>query len=141
MSGLGASLVFLDTSYLVALGSPRDQLRPVAAAWTARRLRPLVTTEYVLVETLNALRDVPLRTEATGLIARLRRNPDLEIVPASDELFDAGLALYAARPDKPWSVTDCISFHLMTERGLKRALTHDHHFAQAKFVPLLRQDP
>jgi predicted nucleic acid-binding protein len=43
--------------------------------------------------------------------------------------------------DKEWSLTDCISFLLMRERGIHEALTHDHHFEQAGFVALLRSDP
>ena len=41
------------------------------------------------------------------------------------------------RPDKAWSLTDCISFAVMAERGLTEALTADHHFEQAGFRVLL----
>jgi predicted nucleic acid-binding protein len=30
---------------------------------------------------------------------------------------------------------------VMNERGISRALTHDHHFEQAGFEALLRHDP
>lgn len=53
-------------------------------------------------------------------------------------LWRRGLGLYAARPDKAWSLTDCISFVVMTDRGLTEALTGDHHFEQAGFRALLR---
>ena len=43
-----------------------------------------------------------------------------------------GLALYRSRPDKGWSLTDCISFILMKRYALQDALTADHHFVQAK---------
>ena len=36
------------------------------------------------------------------------------------------------------SFTDCTSFLLMKELGLREALTKDAHFAEAGFVPLLR---
>jgi predicted nucleic acid-binding protein len=52
-------------------------------------------------------------------------------------LFDAGLELYSRRPDKEWSLTDCISFVVMEEHGLTEALTTDHHFEQAGFTALL----
>jgi hypothetical protein len=59
-------------------------------------------------------------------------------VPASRELFDSGWALYQDRPDKDWSLTDCISFVAMRERGIIEALTGDHHFEQAGFRALLK---
>jgi uncharacterized protein len=36
--------------------------------------------------------------------------------------------------DKEWSVTDCISFTVMKDKSLTRALTGDHHFGQAGFA-------
>jgi predicted nucleic acid-binding protein len=59
------------------------------------------------------------------------------IVPPQEAHFDAGYSLYASRPDKDWSLTDCISFVLMKELGVSEALTGDHHFQQAGFVALL----
>ena len=59
------------------------------------------------------------------------------IIPPDAALFDRGLALYASRLDKDWSLTDCISFVAMQEQGLEEALTGDQHFAQAGFSVLL----
>lgn len=67
-----------------------------------------------------------------------RKSPKVEVTPATRELFESGWNLYAARPDKDWSLTDCISFVVMQERGITDALTGDHHFEQAGFKPLLR---
>jgi predicted nucleic acid-binding protein len=52
-----------------------------------------------------------------------------------------GLELHSRRADKEWSLTDCISFFVMQERGIHQALAHDHHFEQAGFEALLRRDP
>lgn len=60
-------------------------------------------------------------------------------VPGSPDLFGRGFELYAARPDKDWSLTDCISFVVMKDRRLERALTADVHFVQAGFHALLRE--
>jgi uncharacterized protein len=46
--------------------------------------------------------------------------------------------LYERRPDKSWSLTDCISFVVMQRDGISEALTGDHHFEQAGFVRLLK---
>jgi hypothetical protein len=64
-------------------------------------------------------------------------DPYTTIVGFSEPLFQAALDLYARRPDKGWSLTDCTSFVVMQRDGLTDALTGDHHFAQAGFVPLL----
>ena len=42
-------------------------------------------------------------------------------------LLDA-LTLYKSRPDKEYSLTDCISMQTMRREGLTEVLTNDHHF-------------
>jgi uncharacterized protein len=56
----------------------------------------------------------------------------------SDALFEHGCELFGNRPDKDWSLTDCISFAAMSRLGLVDALTGDKHFEQAGFQILLR---
>jgi uncharacterized protein len=67
-----------------------------------------------------------------------RTDQALTVVEASHDLFERGLDLFGKRPDKEWSLTDCISFVVMQEQGLTDALTADHHFDQAGFVRLLK---
>jgi predicted nucleic acid-binding protein len=78
-----------------------------------------------------------LRQAAARLVRNTLSNPDIEVVEHSHEAFLAGLELYEARPDKGYSLTDCISMNLMRERGINEALTHDHHFEQEGFTILL----
>jgi predicted nucleic acid-binding protein len=56
----------------------------------------------------------------------------------SRELFLAGLDLYRARPDKGYSLTDCMSMLIMRREGLAEILTHDRHFEQEGFRALFR---
>lgn len=74
---------------------------------------------------------------AARFLLALDSDPRAEIVPLSEPLYARGLALYRDRPDKGWSLTDCISFVVMKEMGLSEAFTGDHHFSQAGYVPLL----
>lgn len=60
------------------------------------------------------------------------------VIAAEQSLMDRGLQLYSARPDKDWSLTDCISYVVMQENGLTEALTGDYHFEQAGFVAVLK---
>jgi hypothetical protein len=73
------------------------------------------------------------------LLQVLRAAPRVVLVPATEELFQAGIGLYGSRSDKDWSLTDCISFVLMQRRGIQMALTGDRHFEQAGFTALLRR--
>jgi predicted nucleic acid-binding protein len=61
--------------------------------------------------------------------------------PATLALLDAGMTLHARAADKDWSLTDCISFHVMLQRNLTQAPAYDKHFVQAGFEALLRQEP
>jgi len=70
----------------------------------------------------------------------IRSNPKITLVSASSELLDRGCALYLARKDKSWSLTDCISFEIMGERGISVALTADRHFEQAGFNIILKAE-
>ena len=53
-------------------------------------------------------------------------------------MFQRGLRLYEERPDKEWSLTDCLSFVVMKDENLREALTGDQHFEQAGFIALLK---
>ena len=97
----------------------------------------LTTTEFVLVEVANALSTPSTRLQAVKLIDGLRQLPAVRIIPVSQELLDAGLALYRNRPDKEWSLTDCTSFVVMQQERITEAFTSDHHFEQAGFTKLL----
>ena len=129
--------VFADTSFYAAIVNRRDQLHARATKIAAAIAGLVVTTEFVLLETANFCLEGHRRSVYLRLIANLRAAAAVEIIPASSEAFQAGLALFAARSDKDWSLTDCISFHIMRQRGLAEALTGDHNFEQAGFVALL----
>ena len=81
------------------------------------------------------------RDVAATIISQLLTHPTVTVLPATDEWFDRGLSLYRSRPDKEWSLTDCISFQVMREREITQALTHDEHFIQAGFEAILRRTP
>jgi hypothetical protein len=129
--------VFADTFYYIALLSHRDARHDRVAALAESLDSPTVTTAWVLTEVGDALAAPAERPRFVGLLDALREDPDCTVVPASQELFDRGVQLYRERPDKDWSLTDCISFVVMREHGLTEALTGDHHFDQAGFTILL----
>jgi predicted nucleic acid-binding protein len=130
--------VFADTSFYVVVVNREDAAHHVAREFALRFHGIMLTTEYVLVEVGNWLSRSGDRSVFLDLMARLMSDAHTVIVPADHNLFERGLALYAERPDKDWSLTDCIWFIVMQEREVMEALTADRHFEQAGFVALLR---
>jgi predicted nucleic acid-binding protein len=50
-------------------------------------------------------------------------DPSMRVIEVTRALFLEGLALYRARPDKDYSLTDCISMRVMRRESLTDALT------------------
>ena len=130
--------VLADTSFYVAVLNPDDADHAPACAWSRMPTLAVVVTEFILLELGNFLGPGRGRERLSGLVQYLRNNAHTTVVPLSTSLFDAGLDLYSRRPDKEWSLTDCISFVVMKEQGLTEALTTDHHFEQVGFNALLK---
>lgn len=132
-------MIFADTAFFIALLSPADEWHEAAVRESRALRQRLVTSVWILVELGDGVADTANRTWFPDFVADLTGNPQFDIVPADDHWFRRGLDLYRQRPDKEWSLTDCISFEIMRTRGLTDALTTDHHFVQAGFRALLRE--
>jgi len=130
--------VFADTFYFLALLNPSDQAhhRAIAAAQTLQG--ELVTTSWVLTEFADAMSSPPNRNEFISTLNDLRGSSQVRIYQPDPALYEQGIQLLAARSDKYWSLTDCISFVVMKQEGISEALTGDKHFEQAGFVALLK---
>ncbi|MEQ8190389.1 MAG: PIN domain-containing protein [Candidatus Eremiobacterota bacterium] len=72
-----------------------------------------------------------------SVIDSMEADPNITIVPVTEDLYNNALRFYKTRTDKEWGITDCISFVVMEEYGLTEALTADKHFHQAGFKALL----
>lgn len=132
---------FIDTGYWLAVVNTRDVFY-ARATELARVLRgPFVTTELVVIELGDSLTRLQWRSVAIPLLQTIRGDPHIEIVPFTTALLERAIALYTARSDKEWGLTDCVSFLVMQDRGVTEALSADQHFIQAGFRALLREEP
>jgi predicted nucleic acid-binding protein len=134
-------MILYDTGYLIALFHQRDELHERAVAWSCALREPAVVTEYVLLEAVNRLSVPAKRARAHALLVQVESDPECEVIRADRRLWSAGVESHRQRADKEWSLTDCVSFVVMAERGIRRPLAYDHHFEQAGFEALLRRDP
>lgn len=131
-------IVFGDTFYYLSFLSPSDEAHERARKFTESYSGRIVMTEGVLTEFADGLAPTSTRMRCAAFVDWLRNDVDVKIVPATSDLFDAGLSLYRDRADKSWSLTDCISFVVMEREGITDALTGDRHFEQAGYKALLR---
>lgn len=132
--------VFADTFYWIALINPADRYaRDVDRFDDLLSGGRVQTTEEVLVEVLTFFAsDSWLRSRAVETVREIFSDPSVRVIPQSHESFLTGFDLYAARPDKGYSLTDCISMQTMWREGLTEVLTSDRHFEQEGFRALFR---
>ncbi len=130
--------VFADTSFYLAVLNPRDVAHAKALQVGQSIERPVVLSDFILLELGNSLSRLSQRELFAKLVPHLRSHPNVRIIPASRDLLERGFELFSRRGDKEWSLTDCTSFVVMREEALSEALTTDHHFEQAGFEVLLR---
>jgi predicted nucleic acid-binding protein len=79
-----------------------------------------------------------MRRKALTNAQRILEVPGIYVVPQSRDSLLSGMALYGTRPDKGYSLTDCISMQTMRREGIKEVLTNDRHFEQEGFRALFR---
>jgi predicted nucleic acid-binding protein len=132
--------VFADAHYWVAILNDKDQSHSVAqAVGQALHGVLIITTEEVLTEMLAFFseRGQYLRQAAQAFVDGVLNNPGVIVRYQSHTSFLDGFALYKTRPDKGYSLTDCISMQAMRDEGITEVLTHDDHFVQEGFSKLL----
>jgi uncharacterized protein len=130
--------IFADSYFFMSLMNKGDAGHQMAVVIVDAVMGPIVTTQWVLVEVADAFcrpRDRALFKKLLELIDADKR---IQVIPASDSQFVDGTQRYLDRPDKSWSLTDCISFVVMEDHHITEALTGDHHFEQAGFTALLK---
>ena len=130
--------VFADTFFFFAILNRTDPLHQRAAAFSRHNRQICITTDWVITELADGLCQTANRERFMDLYRHIQSSPIIRVVPASRALLEEAIALYAARSDKDWPLTDCISFVVMRDEGITEALTGDQHYEQAGFIALLK---
>ena len=130
--------VFMDTYGLIGWVNMRDVGHQRVKSYLDSYSGNIVTTEWILLEFADAFSLSNTKLLAIEAIKRFHRLPMFEVVGFDPKVQQAGFDLYESRLDKDWSLTDCVSFAVMTQRGLTEALTADHHFEQAGFRAMFK---
>jgi predicted nucleic acid-binding protein len=129
--------IFVDTDGWFASVVPADPCHRKVASFLKRNPHPLITTDYVIDETLTLLR---ARGEALKAIAFGCQVMDLNlanVVHITPELVSKAWVLFRDQPARKWSFTDCTSTVVMEERHVRQAIFLDDHFRELGALSVL----
>jgi hypothetical protein len=123
-------VIFVDTGAWFASAVPADVNHGAARTWLSANSEPLLTTDYVIDETLTLLKSrghTPTAIEMgegffSGKLARIILISEIDLQQA--------WTIFRQFHDKEWSFTDCTSKAVIDRLKLQRAFSFDQHFRQ-----------
>lgn len=130
-------MIFVDTGAWYASLVPTDSNHARAVQWLAANHSPLLTTDYIIDETLTLLRVRGEKKRAQMLGERFFQNrlADIHKISTSDLML--AWNIFKQFDDKDWSFTDCTSKVVMKQLSIKVAFSFDHHFHQFGTVQIV----
>ena len=129
--------MLLDTSGLLCCFDASDS-RHLQAIQAYSNASVRLTHNYVIAEfiALSQARSMP-RPQSLAFAADILTDTEVEVVWVDPALHQEAMKLLQTRLDKTYSLSDAVSFTIMSQRNLLDALTTDRHFEQAGFRRLL----
>lgn len=135
--------VFVDTNYFAAVLNPRDSLheraialgKDLASAGDVQHVTLLATLGELLTYASN--QGEAARLEAASVVERVLTSPNFDVLEEDRRLFDAARDLYRRRPDKSYSMIDCMSMIVCREQSITEVLTGDRDFEREGLAILL----
>jgi uncharacterized protein len=133
-------IYFIDTSFIIALSSQKDENHNKALELSkiikSKRIK-LVTSEFIIIELCNSFSKANLKLNAIAIVDSINGYKNIEVIKLSEKYLALGMDLYRKSLDKNWSLIDCISFEISSEKRIEQILTADKHFIQAGFRILM----
>jgi predicted nucleic acid-binding protein len=123
-------MIFVDTGAWFAGLVQSDANHAAAIRWMAANKQQLITTDFVVDETLTLLRARGYASLAERFGGRMFDGADANLVFLSEADVRKTWFVFKRYADKEWSFTDCSSKVIMERSGITRVFTFDHHFRQ-----------
>ena len=130
-------MIFVDTSAWFARVVPTDPHHPTAFQWTAANEERLITTDYVVDETLTLLRSRGHITYALSLGELLFSESIADLHYLTPDEILAAWIVFRDYSDKDWSFTDATSKVVIEKLGIRQAFAFDEHFRQFGSVEIV----
>ena len=128
--------IFVDTSAFFALTDRTDRFHDLAVRFVEANERLLLTSNFVVFETITLIRMRLGHEPAVKFGHRLLDEtvtPIIRVTPADER---KAWETFRRCHDKRFSLVDCTSFALMRQLGLKEAFAFDGNFGEAGFTRL-----
>lgn len=129
-------MIFVDTSAWFAAYVPSDPQHAAVRKAVENDSR-LVTTDYVIDETLTLLRVRGHSQRALSLGALLWESSVARLTYLQPADLQQAWSIFSQYRDKAWSFTDCSSLAEMRRLGIAEAVSTDAHFRQMPGIMVL----
>jgi uncharacterized protein len=128
-------MIFVDTSAWYALEVEDDVNHDAACKFLPQiasgKHGILITTDYILDETLTLLRSRRGLAAAAAFIDKVNKSKSVRVFWINEDLFEKALGIFLKSEHKSWSFTDCTSFALTRELSVSETFSFDNHFREA----------
>lgn len=130
-------MIFIDTSAFYAMDVKND-----ANYERASRIKEDIarnkygmpyTTNYVIDETITLMRFRAGHEEAVAFGEKIKSSRVLKIIRADENIENRALNIFKEFRDIELSFTDCVTYVVMKELGIKDIFAFDRHFSQLGF--------
>jgi predicted nucleic acid-binding protein len=128
-------VIFIDTGVWVASTDTADGDHAAASQLLDSTSDDLITTDYIVDESLTLLRVRRRSVAALTLGEQFFSNALAEILHVTQA--DVAWQVFRQFRDKEWSFTDCVSYVTLKKLHIKTAYSFDHHFHQFGTVNVL----
>lgn len=127
---------FIDTEAWFALADARSATHEKTAEAISRHSDALLTTSFVFAELIALIVSRKGHQLAARIGERIRTNPHVLLVHPDDRQLARAWQRFVERPDKTYSLTDCLSFVIIEEMKVDVVISNDRHFRQEGFTVL-----
>ncbi len=130
---------FVDTGAWYAPFNDLDIYHPRASAFMQKLIGQkawLFTSDYVIDETLTLMRARLGHGKAVEFGRWVLQSPLVKLINVDEKIWQAAWNLFVRYDDKYFSFTDCTSFAIMRQLGLRSAFAFDRNFEKAGFALL-----